>query len=332
MAKFIMVGDVHLSDRAPTTRRSDYTQQILLKLDYIRSLAFNFEVDGVVFVGDIFHSKIPKNTSFKLVSALADIWRVQCETYVLPGNHDYAAQNVDTLREHPLYQLSNLPNVHLFGYGDRRQIKAGDVWLHGVREEDSVDRFVPDKRFDEPVIVVAHSALFPPGKAPEMWDAWEAWEVVAEWDRLGDRGWPLVVWYGHIHEPHGHYQVQSQRGEYMEFVNLGAISRGSLHEENHDRVPEVGLLETDPFKVTPLKLLCAQPAKEVFRYAEVERERKEEVRAADFAQSLSQVSLEVFSVEGLIQRLREGVAGPDVPRSVVERAVELVLEATDQRK
>ena len=330
MARFLMVGDVHLSDRAPTTRRDSYTQDILFKLEEVSELADEHEVDGVVFCGDIFHSKVPRNTSHKLVSAVADIWSGQRSTFVLPGNHDYAGQHIGSLREHPLYVLGELDSVTLFGVPGQRSVEAAGVTLYGVREEEPLERFVPEQRLEEPLVVVAHSAIFPPGEAPEMWPAWEAQEIVAEWDSLGDRGWPAVVWYGHIHHPHGHYRVEAQTGQYMEFVNLGSISRGSLHETDFDRIPEVGLLEvTESVSVTPIPLRSARPASEVFRVAEVELEQRSEASAVEFAAALDEVSLDVFSVEGLVDRLRSGQAGEDVPQQVVDRAVELVLEAAE---
>ena len=310
--RFLMVGDVHLSDRPPTTRVEGYSDQVLTKLAEIRDLADEHDVAAVFYVGDIFHSKIPRNTSFRLVSALGEIWREQRPTYVVPGNHDYAAQNVETLRNHPLHQMSHLPNVTLFGFGDQRQVVSEGITFQGVREEEPPRAFLGD--YD---VAVAHSPIFPPGKGPKEWEHIDAYHLAQLFENQG----PEVIWYGHIHTPHGHYEVGGTH-----FVNLGAIARGSLHEGKHDRIPEVGLLEI-PYRMQPLTLYTALEASEVFRYAEVGEAAEEAASAQEFAESLSQVRLEVFSIEALVERLRTNT---DVPRHVTQRAVDLVLEAAEK--
>ena len=166
--------------------------------------------------------------------------------------------------------------------------------------------------------MVAHSPIFPPNRGPKVWEHIDAYKLIQ-----GLTEPPGVIWYGHIHEPAGHFRVGD-----TDFVNLGAISRGSLHEESADRIPEVGLLEM-PFGFRALPLQSARPASEVFRYQEVEKARAEAVSATEFAESLSSVKLSKFTVEGVIHELREGSFG-DIPKPIVQRAIELVQHASEK--
>lgn len=338
MSRFLMVGDVHLSDQPPSTRHDGYATEILEKLVEVGEIAEKHSCRAIVFVGDVFHSKIPRNTSHQLVRSLMDIWReYPCPILVVPGNHDYQARNVSTLHRHPLGVVSSMPEVHLIGTPHSRQLTVGDTVFYGVREEEDIDAFYPghlepyfEKYPEKHLVVVAHSAIFPPGYGPPHWEHFDAGDIAKMWF---DRENPIpeaFIYYGHIHEPHGHYVARTGREE-LDFVNYGAISRGSLHEKDHDRIPEVGLIQTiasGGATVEPIQLLSARPAQDVFRYEEVHDAEVERVTAADFAEELEEVSLGVFSIEGLIDRLRRGMAGEDVPPEVVETCVELILEAS----
>jgi DNA repair exonuclease SbcCD nuclease subunit len=319
--KLLMVGDVHVSDRPPSTRTASYREDILRKLIEIGELAK--QADAVVFAGDIFHSKKPRNTSHQTVRAVAQILQSYPRpVYIVPGNHDYAGRHPESLKGHPLGTVSLMPNVTLFGL-DRHRTEMlyhndFEVRLWGVREEEGLEAF--EVGGDEQTVIVAHSAIFPPGQAPAVWEAWDARAV-----REHIESQVTVVWYGHIHEPHGAYDVDG-----LEFVNFGAISRGSLHEEGaRDRVPAVGLLtmraESYSYSIEEIPLQSARPAADVFRIAEVEEEAVRASETNAFVEALSSAEVEVFSVETAIQALSEH---PGVEQVVRERAIELVHEVT----
>ena len=119
--RLLFVGDVHVSDKAPSTRTDSYREDILKKLIEIGRLAA--VVHAVVFVGDLFHSKQPRNTSHQTVQAVCRILQsYDCPVYIVPGNHDYAAKNHGSLSRHPLGTVALMPNVTLFGTKEQRNI------------------------------------------------------------------------------------------------------------------------------------------------------------------------------------------------------------------
>jgi len=324
--KLIFVGDVHVSDKAPSTRTDSYRIDILRKLQEIGKLAE--DVHGVVFVGDIFHSKQPRNTSHQTVQAVAKILQsYACPVYIVPGNYDYAAKNHGSLSRHPLGTVALMSNVHLFGTKEQRNITVSvplasgvtPVTLHGVREEEGMGAFtLRETGYDQ--IVVAHYAIFPPGGAPTVWEATDAREIAGQYSLTGA---PLLTWYGHIHEPHGQYDVDGN-----EFANFGAISRGSLHETGAlDRTPAVGLVEIEAgnWLVRQVYLETARPAADVFRIAEVEAERSGASETNAFIEALSAAEVTVFSVETAVQALSQH---PGATQAVRDRAVELVREVS----
>ena len=325
LMKLLMVGDVHVSDRAPSTRTESYTEDILMKLHEVAEIAKREDVDAVVFVGDIFHSKIPKRTSHTLVKRVMQVFIKMPQVLIVPGNHDYDKANPENIHKAPLGVVAMLPNVTLIGLPNKVSAKVAGVQIAGFREEMELYQF--------PVapIVVAHAAIFPAPLVPEAWEAWSAQEVADSYLSL-QGGHPRVVWYGHIHEPHGVYSVGSY-GEYekhkyeITFANLGAISRGSMYDSQHDRTPQVGLLTwgTEHFEIEAIDLVSARPAEEVFRITEEGERRQDEADKAGFIDALRVAEVEVMSVEGLIAGLRER---SDVDGPVRERAVELIEEVS----
>ncbi len=301
-----------------------------MKLNEIADIAKRESVDAVVFVGDIFHSKIPKKTSHALVKRVMQVLIKMERVLICPGNHDYDKANPMNIHKGPLGVISMMQNVELIGLPDKRSAKVAGVQIAGFREEEELYQF--------PVapIVVAHAAIFPTGQAPEVWEAFDAQEVAESYATL-QGGHPKLIWYGHIHEPHGVYQVKvdnraNDQGQYeITFANLGAISRGSMFEPSHDRVPQVGLLTWNRsaaehgIKIEAIDLVSARPAEEVFRITEVSERRQDEADKAGFIDALLVAEVEVMSVEGLIAGLRDR---SDVDEPVRERAVELIEEVS----
>ena len=321
----LMVGDVHVSDRPPTTRTDSYRGDILLKLFEVGEVAQRERVNGVVFVGDIFHSKKPANTSHQTVRAVCQILQsYPSPVYIVPGNHDYSGANVDTLSKHPLGTVSLMPNVTLFGTKEHRSVLVpggAAVELWGVREEEGLEGFADIGEHPEQVIVVAHSAIFPPGQGPTAWEAFDAREIAGQYALTGA---PILTWYGHIHEPHGNYLVEPE----YEFVNFGALSRGSIHEEGAmDRKVAIGhvvIEEGGNYEITQVYLESMRPAGEVFRVAQVRSDEAGEREINAYVDALSAAEVEGFSVEKAISELSQH---PGAPQSVRDRAVELVKEA-----
>jgi len=330
--KLMMVGDLHVSDRAPSTRTESYTEDILMKLHGISQMARVENVDAVIFVGDIFHSKRPQGTSHALVKKVMQAMKTMQRVIIVPGNHDYDKANPINIHKGPLGVVSMMENVTLIGLPDSVSTKVKGLKIAGFREEQELYQF--------PVapIVVAHAAIFPTGSKPEVWEAWDAQEVSDSYATL-QGGHPRLIWYGHIHEPHGVYQVKTHERHHdvkyeITFANLGAISRGSMFEPDYDRIPQVGVVTWDmdkvgtpegSFEIRKFDIVSARPASEVFRLTEVNEKRQDEADTSAFIDALRVAELEVLSVEKMVSELRER---SDVDEPVRERAVELIESVT----
>ena len=88
MTKILLVGDLHISDKAPRNCTESYTDDILDILRHVSKLEKDLKADAVVFAGDIFHHKVPSRTSHALVMKLIRVLQEFNNAYIVVGNHD----------------------------------------------------------------------------------------------------------------------------------------------------------------------------------------------------------------------------------------------------
>ncbi len=105
--KALLVGDVHLNDRAPSMRTDTYTEDILDKLRFTVVTAKSIlDLDAVIWSGDIFHTKQPHRTSHWLVQQVLNLGQeYPCPWLIVPGNHDMQHDRIDSLGSQPLGTL-----------------------------------------------------------------------------------------------------------------------------------------------------------------------------------------------------------------------------------
>lgn len=316
--KALLIGDVHLSDRPPSSCTDTYADDLFDLLGQCAELADRESCDVVVQAGDYWHHKAPGRTSHRLVQrAIRQLREFPCPVYIVPGNHDVTHDQLDSIG-------ATQPLGVLFESGAARRLEgwAGDnLPLYGVPwQQEWSERVIRDALADfrehlfGRALVVTHAPIYPPGREPR----YEGAEYTpARWwaQAIDDGPFEHGLLYGHIHEAHGVYAADDSG---LRFCNHGALSRGSLDEYNLHR--EVGVTlwsEGGGFEFVPLK---AKPAEEVFRLRRHEEVATAQRSLADFQDRLSAVKLSVLSVETVIAHIREG----GHPAAVTDLAEELL--------
>lgn len=100
MSKIIFAGDLHLSPRVPASRKDDYPETLLNKLDSLRQLAIQKDVSDIVFLGDLFNTK--HMTLAYFIKCFQKFKAIDDQGIVLHtciGNHDITYDNDSTLEE-----------------------------------------------------------------------------------------------------------------------------------------------------------------------------------------------------------------------------------------
>ncbi len=301
MAEYVLVNDVHLADRPPSSCTDTYLADLFDLIEAVFDLAARRSAAAVIFAGDLFHIKTPGRTSHATVMRFIDICREAiCRVLVVPGNHDMQHDRIESIMEsQPLGVVFASEAAHpLIGYTALAEAIISDPvygvpWLKHFTP-DTVAEALSDFRH-QPIkghkLVVTHAPLYPPGQELkyEYYPA-AAW---AEAMRHGD-----TVHYGHVHEPHGIYDVDGVR-----FSNPGALSRGSLHEHNLKRGVQVAVWDSATGATTHVEV-PHKPASQVLRVAEAVQAKGDQAVYASFLDAVGSTSLPITSLEAVIDNIR----------------------------
>lgn len=324
--KILLLSDIHLSERPPSSCTDTYCDDLFSLLEQAREVGSRHSVRAMVWAGDTFHHKAPNRVSHRLVQRTAAfIATCRYPVFILAGNHDMSNDRHESIYEsQPLGMLLRSGAKELKGWGWDDYPSPlpvyGVPWLQGYGNwgawegdgpgpviEHHLSKALADYRElvyehgmgRELPLVVAHAPLYPPGKELQY-----EYFPASRWaEAMGaHRGGRHAVFYGHVHEPHGTYDVQPGESRVL-FCNNGALSRGSLHEYNLTRQVGVTIYDTlaGTFEFVPLD---ARPASEVFRLVEKERVTDLQGRLDEFLSSVGGASLEVVSVESVIAHIR----------------------------
>lgn len=322
--RYLLIGDIHLSDKPPSSCNEEYTEDILTILEHTVQLESDLKVDGVIWSGDVFHIRQANRNSHKLVQRAIDIVQAYRNLWIVPGNHDLAPgdRQESVFETQPLGVLFKAGAKLLDGWEetgrhpifgvpwqqkwDRKTVeKLFGNWNaeHPLQKEMDYGRLPPI--FTEKALVVAHAPLYPPGKELE----WEFYPA-QEWAEIQDVGY---CYYGHVHDYHGEFEVGG-----VTFCNQGAITRGSLQESDLTRAIAVTLWSPDTgFQRVDVP---HKPSSEVFRLMEKRAEQEKKLELEEFLVSIGTATIEITSTESVIEYLKT----LDLPEDVIKLAIELL--------
>lgn len=322
-SKILILGDIHLMDKPPRNCTDSYLDDILDILDFTARLEKSLDLDAVVWAGDVFHHKQPSRSSHRLVLKAIEAVKKYRRLLIVTGNHDISNDRLESVPEQqPLGVLFEAGAEELDGWDDRGGLPLfGVPWQQRWMEEGAIeDAFTLWRTADSDVdlsrhLVVTHAPIFPPGQFED-----QKFEVLHPSDFAAAMGGEGSLYYGHIHEDHGIYEVDG-----VTFSNLGAISRGSLTEYNQNRsikaalwTPEDGFFEID---------LPHKPATEVFLLEQATAVKDKKISDERFLEGIGSTRLEISSTGALIHHIQE-LDETRAPREVKKVAIEM-LEMQD---
>lgn len=317
--RVLVVGDIHASDQSPGYRTETYGEDILTKLEETVTIAKERKVTAVLWLGDVFDQKRANRISFKLVKRLATILRSYgVPVYILVGNHDISAANLESLQKQPLGMLEEVDNVTLLTTEPillDEEVAIYPVPGIAIRHLDNWLDYYITGGDEKRRIIAAHQLIaknleeYPAPARPSFQDS-KAISAVTDAD---------LILYGDLHTKQGGYKQGN-----VWFSNFGSICRMAASDVEHE--PEVIVLvvkddEDRNFAIERCRLTSVKPADEVFRL-EQHYETKEHSRdIQDTIRKLKETRLHKFSLDSVIEDIR---VRDDVDTTVQNRALELL--------
>lgn len=321
-SRILCIGDIHLMDKPPRYAADSYLEDILDILGFTAQLEVALNCDAVVWAGDVFHHKQPARSSHRLVLKAIEAVKKYKNLWIVTGNHDISNDRLETVAtQQPLGVLFEAgaheldgwhPSLPLYGVPwQQRWLEPGTAALAFESWREDAKQLVD--RTNSSSLAVTHAPIYPPAEARDVkFELVDTSELAAA---MGNEG---SLYYGHIHEDHGIYEVDG-----VTFANMGAISRGSLTEYNKNRkikaalwTPEHGFLELD---------LPHKPAEEVLLIDEGTQAKEDRVSLEGFLEDVGSTRLDISSTAGVIDHIKT-LDETKIPRPVKVVAIELLEE------
>ena len=318
MVKLVWRTDIHLSDKTPHSRIDDWTQTVLDKIRQVGHIAREVKASAVIDGGDFFDIKSPTRNSHSLVRQTADVHGgYPCPVYANVGNHDCVYGDYSYLHQQPLGVLfstgvfNRLYDEHeaIFEDSDLK-VRVVGIPYHGVNYD--LSRF-DIKKGDEDYLVVAAHVLASP-KGGSMFEG----EDIVKYSDLKSLD-PDLWLFGHWHKNQG--VVEIAPGKHV--VNVGSLTRGTLHQDDLDRIPVATILS---FTSQGIEIECREL--EVADAAEVfDLDRRAQVEVRDAAMEAFVDSLRDTLTLDRDSSVRDIVSDMEIPSEVKEKTLYYLEQA-----
>ena len=301
--KLAVIGDVHIADVAPSTRKDDYKETVLGKLKFIIDrVNADPAYKAILMVGDLFHKKIPFHNSHSMISALLALFgQSKCPIYIIPGNHDIHG-NMSTFENQPMNVLIESGVLKMLDGSTPVELYSNDagletrVSLNGCPFRQTMESKSAVAEYElkhlenaDFRISMFHQMILPDGK--------KFFLDYVNFSDLQDVHTDMIIC-GHYHE--GFTPSVCKVGE-MYFVNGGSITRGTAEQANFEKAPKFVTLEILklPFEVRVKyadTLIPYLDAKDVFDFTVIERNKKKK-DMHEFMDGLSEMENQALSTQ-----------------------------------
>lgn len=230
--KFIITGDLHLTNKKPKNRTDDYVKTQKDKINFIFDLAIREKVNAILQPGDMFdHFNIPDSLKREWIMYFK---KKNIPIFTVPGQHDmrYHSSNINNTPMGVLDGsgvikiLQNLPLVF-----PHREIH--DVMIYGAGWNKEIPELV---NLEGLHILVTHQMVI---KDKKLWHGQESGTKAKS--LLFKHDFDLIV-SGDNHQSF----TQERKGKHL--VNCGSLMRSAIDQHNHQ--PCVYIYDTGKLSLT----------------------------------------------------------------------------------
>jgi DNA repair exonuclease SbcCD nuclease subunit len=307
---------------------------MLGKINQLRIAAKKLRADAVLLTGDLYNLKNPVKNSHDLNRELIELFKkFECPVYIIPGNHDLTADDLDTLSMQPisvLFASGALTDIsrHSVDADEKIHIEKNGlkVNLVGVPylKDMKINRLKLHTKDKDCAVQVCLMHIYAGPKAGKMHK-----ERLYGYDEIGALS-PDIFVLGHYHYDQGIQWVGKKC-----FINLGSISRGTLTDERVDHIPKFGFIKifredkNSEIKIDvesiPLKI---KPADEVF---DLKKRAEEEKQGEDIEKYVEHLVAEASSHDSKMT-IEDQLKKMNIEKEIMDTILDLIREARASRK
>lgn len=265
--KFLLTGDLHLTNQRPRNRIDDYEDTVLQKLIFIYETAVRNECSWILQPGDFFDNPSPSYSFFgKVIERLEHYQRrYNLGTLTVMGQHDLKFRNRDNTALDALSKASVVVN------GQGLFVPYAQIYIHCVSWGEEIPAIKNPDAFN---VLLIHKMIV---NDKPLWDGQEGHEFARAF--LRKHKFDLIV------SGDNHKCFWDSWGDRYIF-NLGSMMRSSIAQVDHQ--PHVVVFDTTfprGYIEIPIPI---KPAEEVFRIEEVQEEKKRDVELDAFVSGLTE--------------------------------------------
>jgi len=290
--KFGFVIDPHVSSSTPSGRYDNYFEAIFNKLKAVIAMGKDRNWDAIILTGDVYNVK---QMPYPKQNALIQLFRT-FPIYTIVGNHDIYYDRLDSLPDTPLGNLIESEAI-------TKLDTAFDGILTGVHYQADVVLPTAPTKGNIPKILVCHAFV---GKKPHGVKSKSGGWVTH--NQLINSGYDIIV-AGHDHTEYPMITLDNGTPVFR----FGALSRGSSHEHNLHREPQVLELELSEgnFKYSLITVPHAE-AESVFAYTDIalKDSKRDMSHFIDELKSLSTTELSSGGLDDIVKSL-------DIPAKIL---------------
>lgn len=319
MSRFLVCGDVHLSDeaKAPLNRKGHWTEELFDKLKFIVELAKKQKCDAILQLGDLYHSPSYHANSSELIQRTHNVLTAaDIPVVIVSGNHELRHNDYENdIPKHALGALGRMRGINLLVGPSQEFPEVFGIpylqdWTTLPKWIDQYNSYMDDHPEIKRGIIITHMSLFPLKDAP-------IYEFISDEDLAEMIKHPTTVMHGHLH-----FQQGARTYNDVEIINYGAISRGSLHKETLERQPQVYVYNSDTGKHRVFNV-PVKPASEVFALEAHELSQERSEKLTGFLEGLD---TQEGSVVTSVEQMKEHVIGSESVSDDVKHIVSDLLD------
>lgn len=270
--QILYVGDVHISGKNYSIRLDDSLEAVFAKLEEIKLYAKKSKAELTVFGGDVFHSPLVSNViSDRLIDYFND-YPHPC--YSIYGNHDCYNASTSLSESSSLahvFRRSKLKHLTNLEFDDII-IEGQDYCFNIEKPLNECGGMIDSNKFK---ILVPH-AMFVDSEVAFM-----TCIPMSKFMTNAD-----MVFVSHNHAQYGIKKIGNTT-----FVCPGALSRGSVSQDDLDRKPAVAVIDTKANTAKLHYLKCAKPTSEIFDLQKIAEQKQDSAKIQSFLRNLESVQI-----------------------------------------